>query len=57
MQYDIKFNSKKSVVMVAKIKEDEKQNFPSFFMADQALNVVNKVRYLVHVIRNDDVMM
>ena len=39
--------------MIAKTKEDQGQGFPSFFMANQALNVVNKGRYLGHIIRND----
>lgn len=43
----------KSVVMIAKATEDQKQNFSSFFMADQVLNVVSKVRYLGQIIRND----
>lgn len=33
-QSDITFNSKKSVVMIGKTKEDQKQNFPSFFVTD-----------------------
>ena len=39
--------------MIAKTKEDQGQVFPYFFMANQALNVVNKVRYLGHIFRND----
>lgn len=46
VQYEIKFNSKKSFIMIVKTKEDQKQIFPSFFMADQVLNVVNKPKYL-----------
>ena len=39
--------------MTVKTKEDQRHNSPLFFMADQVLNVVNKVRYLGHVMRND----
>jgi len=50
---DIEFNSKKSVIMIAKTREDQKLHFPSFFLGDQELNVVQKYRYLGHIIRND----
>ena len=59
MQYDIMFNSKKSVTLIVKsscnFKEDKKSNFPSFVLADQVLVglVVNKFRYLGHIIRDD----
>ena len=39
--------------MIAKTKEDQKKKIPSFFMADQALNVVNKVRYVGQINRNN----
>ena len=53
------FNSKKSVTLIVKsscnFKEDKKSNFPSFVLADQVLVglVVNKFRYLGHIIRDD----
>ncbi len=53
VQFDIKFNSKKSVVMIVKTKEDLKQNFPSFYLGDQVLNVVNKIKYLGQIIKDD----
>ncbi len=43
--------------MIVKTKEDRKQHFPSFYLGDQVLNVVNKIKYLGHIIRdylNDD---
>lgn len=39
--------------MFVKIKEDCKQNVPSFYLGDQLLNVVNKIKYLGHIIRDD----
>jgi len=53
MHYDIEFNSKKSVIMIAKTREDQKLHWPSFVLGDQELNVGQKVRYLGHIIRND----
>ena len=46
LQYDITFNPKKSDVMIVKTKEDQKQNFPSLFLADQVLNVGSTGKYL-----------
>ena len=53
MQFDIVFNSAKSVIMIVKTKEDRNTQFPSFFLAGQALGVVKKVKYLGHIIRED----
>ena len=50
---DIKFNPKKSVVMIMKTKEDRKATFPSFYLANKVLSVVDRVRYLGHIIRDD----
>ena len=52
-KFDIKFNPKKSVIMIAKTKEDENQTFPSFLLSDRTLEVVKKVRYLGHIITDD----
>ncbi len=30
--------------MIVKTKEDRKQHFPSFYLGDQVLNVVNKIK-------------
>ncbi len=48
-QYDLKFNIKKSMVMLVRAKEDCKAVFPSFYLAGQELSVVNKVKYLGHI--------
>ena len=53
LQYDIKFNVKKSVVMIARTKEDRKLCLPSFYLSGQELNVVAKAKYLGHIIRDD----
>ena len=53
LQYDIMFNPKKSVVMIMKTKDDRKATFPSFHLANKVLSVVDRVRYLGHIIRDD----
>uniref|UniRef100_A0A8C6PWR0 Reverse transcriptase domain-containing protein n=1 Tax=Nothobranchius furzeri TaxID=105023 RepID=A0A8C6PWR0_NOTFU len=52
-QFDILFNPKKSVVMIAATKGDLKLNFPSFNLTNQVLEVVSKVKYLGHILRSD----
>lgn len=50
VQHDIEFNFQRSVVNIAKKpRRIKRKNFPSFFAAD----VVNKVRYLGHIIRGE----
>ena len=44
LQYDIKFNVKKSVVMIARTKEDKKLCLPSFYLSRQELKVVAKTK-------------
>ena len=39
--------------MISRTKDDRKLTFPSFFLAGDVLNVVNKYRYLGHIIRDD----
>ena len=55
MQYDITFNPKKSVIMIARTKADQKLEFPSFYLSEQVLETVNEVNYLFtwHIIRDD----
>ena len=53
VQYDIKFNPKKSVIMIARTKEDQKLKFPKFYLSEQVLETVNKIKYLGHIIRDD----
>ncbi len=45
VQYDIKFNPKKSVAMIVKIKEDKRQKLPVFLLAGKVLNVADKVKH------------
>ena len=53
MSFDIKFNTKKTVVMISRTKDDQKLSFPSFYLAGDVLEVVKKFKYLGHIIRDD----
>ncbi len=53
LMFDIKFNSMKSVVLIARTKDDIKCVYPTFSLAGEPLEVVKKVKYLGHVIRDD----
>ena len=39
--------------MIVKTTEDQKRTFPTFFLADRELSVVDEVKYLGHIIRDD----
>lgn len=52
-QFDVNFNARKSVIMIVKMKDDQKRTFRSFFLADRELNVVNRVKYLGHFIKDN----
>uniref|UniRef100_A0A8C1PP13 Reverse transcriptase domain-containing protein n=1 Tax=Cyprinus carpio TaxID=7962 RepID=A0A8C1PP13_CYPCA len=51
--YDIKYNTKKSHIMVVRSNEDNKSTFPTFYLSDSPLAVCEEVKYLGHVISND----
>lgn len=51
--YDIKFNAKKSNVMIVRSKEDKKMIFPDFYLCDSPLMVCKEVKYLGHIITDD----
>ena len=53
MLFFINFSRTKSVIMRARTKEDQKLKFPSFHLSGQDLDIVTKVKYLEHIIRND----
>ncbi|XDV38077.1 hypothetical protein PO909_007559 [Leuciscus waleckii] len=52
-RYDIKFNPKKTVVMIVRTREQRKAVFPMFHLSGGDLAVVEKVKYLGHIIRSD----
>ena len=50
VQYDVKYNPKKSVAMICRTKEDQKLNFPDFYLSGQILSVCKTCKYLGHII-------
>lgn len=50
LTYDVKYNCKKSVVLLCKSKGDKDLTFPSFYLAGQVLPVSDKTKYLGHII-------
>ena len=48
--FDIKYNAKKSVVLICKTKEDRKLTFPVFYLSGQILSLSNSCKYLGHII-------
>ena len=52
-EFDIKYNSTKSNIMIVKSKEDRKLCFPEFCLCGQVLNVCSQAKYLGHFITHD----
>ena len=52
VKFDVKYNAKKSVVMICRTKEDQKLNFPVFYLSGQILSVCNNCKYLGHIIND-----
>ncbi len=51
--YDIKFNAKKSNVMIVRSKEDKKLVFPPFSLCDNPLMTCQEIKYLGHYLTFD----
>ena len=51
--FDIKFNGKKSNVMIVRSKEDNKLSFPAFFLSGTVLKICEEVKYLGHYLTDD----
>jgi len=49
-QFDVQYNARKSVVLVCRTKEDQKQHFPMFHLSGQCICVSNCAKYLGHII-------
>ena len=52
LKFDVKYNAKKSVVMICRTKEDQKLNFPVFYLSGHTLSVCNSCKYLGHIIND-----
>ena len=53
LDHDIKYNAKKSHIMIVRSAGDRKSTFPTFSLADSPLAVCEETKYLGHVISND----
>ena len=53
LEHDIKFNTKKSVVLVRRSKLLKNAIIPSFELCNEKLKEVNEVKYLGHYITSD----
>lgn len=53
LDFDIKYNAKKSNIMVIRSREDRKLLFPDLSLSDTVLKVCKEVKYLRHYISDD----
>ena len=51
--HDIKFNAKKSHIIIFRSAEDRKSTFPTFYLSDRPPAVLEEIKYLGHVISDD----
>lgn len=50
VEFDVKYNAKKSVVLICRTKGDKDLCFPLFYLSGQELSVCSKTKYLGHII-------
>ena len=50
LQFDVKYNAKKSAVLICRSRADEHLSFPSFYLSGQVISVTSKIKYLGHII-------
>ena len=53
VEFDIKYNSSKSAVLICRTKQDKWLNFPVFKLSNDCLEVCKKIKYLGHCIADD----
>ncbi len=53
IDHDIKYNSKKSHIMIVRSTGERKSTFPTFYLSDSRLDVCEEIKYLGHVISDD----
>ena len=53
LKFDIKYNSKKSMVMVIRSKDDRNDNFGRFIIGDLMLEEATQVKYLGHILNEN----
>lgn len=52
VKFDIKYNAKKSMIMICRTKKDQHLNFPGFYLSGQTLSVCTNAKYLGHIIND-----
>ena len=52
VESDVLYNAKKSVILICRTKEDQKLNFPVFYLSGHAINVSSSCKYLGHIIND-----
>ena len=50
IEFDVKYNAKKSVVLICRTEKDKCLKFPPFYLSGQSLLVCDKTKYLGHII-------
>ena len=50
VDFNVKYNAKKSVVLICRAKGDKDLRFPSFYLSEEILSVCCKIKYLGHII-------
>ena len=53
VENDIKYNAKKSNMMIARCRDDRDTNFPEFILSGEALKVCSETKYLGHYITDE----
>ena len=53
VEFDIKYNSSKSAVLICRTKQDRWLNFPVFKLSNNCFEVCKKIKYLGHCIADD----
>ena len=50
LDFDIKYNAKKSMVLICRTKDDQELKFPDFYLSGQTICVAKSAKYLGHII-------
>ncbi len=53
IEFDIKYNSMQSSIMVIRSKEDKHVSFPTFYLNGETLNVISLAKHMGHYITDD----
>lgn len=53
VDFDIKYNPKKSKIMTIRSRDDKHSHFPDFYLSGTVLDVCTDITYLGHIIAND----